>query len=129
MLEEDLNDTQLVETASAITSDLGQSEWLRDGDVGQASLMRTKTVTIMYSACHTQHSPYFHYVSRVLLEGQSSYLRRGPLLWVTGYHEDGYFVRPILIKIDNCVELSSSDESWDKLTFNPLIRAFSEHFS
>lgn len=32
MLEEDLNDTQLVETASAITSDLGQSEWLSDRD-------------------------------------------------------------------------------------------------
>lgn len=32
MLEKYLNDTQLVETASAITSDLGQSEKLSDRD-------------------------------------------------------------------------------------------------
>lgn len=73
--------------------------------------------------------PVFTVLSLSLREGQMSYLRPGPLLWVTGCHEDGYFVRPILIKIDNCVDLSSSDDSWDKLTFNLLITAFSEHFS
>lgn len=34
----------------------------------------------------------------------------GPLLWVIGCHEDEYFVRPILIKIDNCAESSSGDD-------------------
>lgn len=77
---------------------------------------------------HSQYPPYFYRVSRVLLEGHRSSLRCGPLLRVIGCHEDGYFVRPILIKIDNCAELSS-DDSWDELTFNPLTTASSEHFS
>lgn len=45
------------------------------------------------------------------LEGHRNSLRCRALLRVIGCHEDEYFVRPILIKIDNCAELSSGDDS------------------
>lgn len=133
MLDEDLNDTQLVESASAITSDLGQLERQSDREaqrcrtrlVAAVALIRTKTVTVTYKGekktllCDVECTqrinlhliPYFCQVSSALLEGHRNSLRCRALLRVIGCHEDEYFVRPILIKIDNCAELSSGDDS------------------
>ena len=122
MLEEDLNDTQLVGTASAVTSDLGQSERLSDRDSRRCRAHFVASIIdrnkdgdnhTLYML-HSLYPPYFYQVSSVLLEGHRSSLRCGPLLRVIGCHEDEYFVRPVLIKIDNCAELSSGDDSWDE---------------
>lgn len=138
MLEEDLNDTQLVETASAITSDLGQSKWLRDRDAQRCRAHFVASIinenkdgdNHILRMLHSQYPPYFYHgmLSSILLEGHRSSLCCGPLLQVIGCHEDGYFVRPFPIKIGNCAKLSS-DNSWDELTLNPPTTAFSEHFS
>lgn len=104
--------TPLVAAASAAASDLGQWEWpgrarQERGRGGHTSLAdENKDV-----ANHAPYSRCFYRLSSGLLEGQRSSRRCGPLLRVIGCHEDEYFARPVLIKIDNCAELSSGDES------------------
>lgn len=63
MLEEDLNDIQLVETASAITSDLGQSEWLIDRDAQRCRAHFVLSISDENKdddnhTLYTLHSPY-----------------------------------------------------------------------
>ena len=104
MLEDDLNDTQLVETASAVTSDLGQQWWLGDRDMQRCGTHFV--VSIIDKKKDGDNAPL------PLLEGHGRSLRCRPLPWIIGCHENRYSVWSILIKIDNCVE-SSSDDSWD----------------
>lgn len=68
-------------------------------------------------------SPYLLYMAlHALLEG-----RRGSLVALGLGGED--FLKPVLIEIDNCAEMSSGDGCWDEFITEPSDRSLSEHFS
>lgn len=81
---------------------------------------------------NTLHDLKMHAVEKsttILLSGIHEVYGCRALLWVIRCHEDEYLVRPTLIKIDNCTDLSSGDGGWDNCIIEFLGHGLSDHFS
>lgn len=136
MLEEDVNDTQLVETASAITSDLGQAEPLSDR---HAQRCRTHLVVRdhWYKQRESQSLTGKHIISYQQLSVANISISTIHGFACSSWRVQGLsgclggedFLKPVLIEIDNCAEMSSGDGCWDEFITEPSDRSLSEHFS